>query len=149
MSNHYARNWQFGCSCGCAVLVKNVAWDVQASAEPCEGCARLIADPLAGCDLFGETEPPGVRMELGWCGCGNPDLTDELALAFLERVESRWAGDKPKAMDHDLAHTWSHICDDLGWTDHGSSVDGAWLTDDGKIALANLRTLLTNRRNMQ
>lgn len=106
------RNWQFGCGCGCGceVSVKNVAWVVKTGTEPCDACGRLIADPLFAEDF--NDERPAVWMELGWCGCGNPDLTDSLALRFLEGVEKRWTGDKvthtfPYGMDPELAHTWA------------------------------------------
>ena len=34
----------------------------------------------------------------------------------------------------------AYIADAAGWTEHGGSVGGAWLTDGGREALANLRT---------
>jgi len=112
-------------------------------------------------------EHPKVRAqvaeELEWCGCGDNDRVDELMLAYLDWLEldkqfsdsilaeyggdlltswkdERWTQDRAECpLDEDVRLLVMYVADHLGWTEHGSSVYGAWLTDDGREALANLR----------
>jgi len=94
-----------------------------------------------------------VARQLGWCRCGDNDRMDELMLTYLDWLErhwvwlhaqprnpSEWGKDDPESgLDQDVFWMLAYIADEQGWTEHGSSVVGAWITDDGKEALANLR----------
>ena len=97
-----------------------------------------------------------VAQQMGWCRCGDNEKVDELMLAYLDSLERHWAWvheregrqitpeewktSPESGMDGDVYYLMAYIADSLDWTEHGGSVVGAWLTDDGKEALANLRT---------
>ena len=73
---------------------------------------------------------------------GSPAITREIAL-YLAAFFATIAG---SALAAELDLSWpaairllAYIADAQDWTEHGSSVNGAWLTDGGKEALANLR----------
>lgn len=119
-----ARNWVRGCGCGNEIHVKNVAFT--SSQPPCGSC---FADP----EFI-----PSVTAELGWCGCGDPDAIDALMLTYLSE-QPGW--EHAPTQGNDVRLLLAYIADDLAWTEHGSSVFGAWLTDDGKQALSNLQAL--------
>lgn len=92
-----------------------------------------------------------VARQMGWCACGNTERIDVMMLAYLTHNEIYWdwvhaQPDKidftqaPKTeLSDDVNMLMAYIADGLDWTEHGSSIYGAWLTDDGKEALANLR----------
>jgi hypothetical protein len=69
----------------------------------------------------------------GWfCGCGNPDdaaktLHDVLA-AHVARDRDTLTALLP---DVGVRHLLLYTLDHFGLTEHGSSVEGAWLTDKG------------------
>lgn len=106
---------------------------------------------------FSGPEYPKVRAsvndELKWCGCGDGDRVDELMLDYLtwketywtwvrsqdERVRIDWTQTPDCPLAEDVQILLAYIADAAGWTEHGGSVFGAWLTDDGDEALANLR----------
>lgn len=96
-----------------------------------------------------------VPALLGFCGCVAPDEIDAQFLAYLDGLAGWWDEvrasddgslklrlDLPPRPDYDLLT--AYLCDALGWTEHGGSVGGAWLTDAGEQALANLRAALTD-----
>jgi hypothetical protein len=150
--------WQFGCGapladgsrCPNAWYLKNQVL-VCPSTERCDNCKDFgPGDPMDLDDI-------NVPAELGWCGCGHPDLVDDLMLAFLTGVETRWAvchaapaghdcGTNevtfPYGMNYDVATLLAYIADEIGWTEHGGAVGGEWLTPDGEETLANLRARL-------
>lgn len=83
----------------------------------------------------------------GFCGCGNPEIIDQALIAYLGCINhdvDHW-DDRPP-LDEQYArcggevawHFCAYMADALGWTEHGGSVLGAWPTDTGVIALANL-----------
>jgi hypothetical protein len=83
---------------------------------------------------------------LGLCGCGDQDRLRELLVQYLslvaERVpEADWTAiwHRLEAMG-DAGMLLSFVCDAAGWTEHGGSVGGAWLTDEGRAALADLQS---------
>lgn len=79
-----------------------------------------------------------VCAELGWCQCASPADVDHAMLSYLEgsgRGVPQAMGSAARERDLLLAY----IAADLGWTEHGGSVWGSWLTDAGREALANLR----------
>ena len=85
--------------------------------------------------------------ELGWCGCGDPDGAAKLLLTALEIIDdsaSKYAATEAKWKElgygNDLVRViflyW--LCDQ-GFTDHGTSVFGGWLTDAGHQLMTDLR----------
>lgn len=77
--------------------------------------------------------PPGIeRLAKVFCGCATAANTWGAVLAELERLDRV----EFKA-DDDLV---SAIVDYLDLSEHGVSIRGGWLTDDGKVALDFLRT---------
>lgn len=121
------RNWVTTYGCGNVITVVNASY--VGSEGPCDMC-RAIFDGTD--DVY---EPTGmVNRHLGWCQCGNPELTDQFMVDYL----STGGADRvlnPIGPVHTLM---AYIADDLGWTEHGDSVRAAWLTDNGREALANL-----------
>lgn len=127
------RGWFTGCPhCGAALYVRNAA--VVREGATCDNCRGWEAD-----DDIGDVNEALVSTELGWCGCGSPEEVDRMMLAYLEaRAEEDWPKPHPEGVSEDAEQLLSYIADALGWTEHGGSVGGAWLTDDGKTARANL-----------
>ena len=82
--------------------------------------------------------------KLGWCGCGMPGNAMRTVAKYLqvhslqypENVEKRkelfgvkWDEDNP------LLLCLAYALDNAGFTEHGTSIGSAWLTDDGKYFL--------------
>jgi len=80
--------------------------------------------------------------KLGWCGCGTPDDAAKTIFKLLDAVkEQELEGRKAKlteyfgvgsVYDNDLLLCLSYELDRAGFTDHGSSIGWAWLTEDGE-----------------
>lgn len=101
------------------------------------------------CEHLDDLSEPSVAAELGWCGCGSPEDVDRMMLAYLRNIEARWTVRKDEDAPHwgwrateglstDAETLIQYMADALGWTEHGGTVGGAWLTDDGHVALRNL-----------
>jgi hypothetical protein len=120
--------WIMECGCGRTVYADRGAYRVETSpiAEPCNG-------------EHPESDTP-VHDELGWCGCGTPEDTDRMMLVYLETLDSdAFPRRLPEGVSEDALHLLQNIADSLGWTEHGTTVGGAWLTEDGRTTLSNLR----------
>ncbi len=113
--------WIETCGCGRETHVRAAALVVTGGTRPCE-----FPHPHFG-------EIARVNAELGWCGCGTGDRVDEMMLAYLGQ-----SGPVLHFGD-DAGMLVAYMADALGWTEHGGSIGGAWLTEDGEQALANLR----------
>lgn len=84
---------------------------------------------------------------LNWCGCGNPELAQEVVLRYL-KIQNDWHKSKEDSeklsakykrifgvysiYDNPLLLTLAYSLDAAGLTEHGSSIGSAWLTDDGE-----------------
>lgn len=124
--------WFMGCgTCGGNAWVKNAAVVRDKTCEQCEQAG------LAGDDSTGVLDSL-VSTELGWCGCGSPDRVDEMMLAYLRWVAVEECPRAESGVHEDAVLLLAYIADKLGWTEHGGSVLSAWLTEDGKQAMANL-----------
>ena len=132
-----AGRWIETCGCGVETWVRNHAYEFRGS-----------GDPTHVHPGFAEGGPT-VAEELGWCGCGSPDDVDRMMLAYLTNINERWTTRKDEGDPHygwratpglseDAETLIQYIADSLDWTEHGGSVGGAWLTDDGRLALHNL-----------
>lgn len=121
--------WVETCQCGRETRAKNGAWVVSDGKEPCDSPHPHYQDG----------EPPSVPTELGWCGCGEPERVDEMMLAYLQsRVGEDYPKPDPVGVSPDAVPLLAYMADALGWTEHGGSVGGAWLTDNGYVAIGNL-----------
>jgi hypothetical protein len=96
---------------------------------------------------------------LGWCGCGDQDRLVELLVSYLGALtlrdgastlpdaERRALWDESyrrvDALGSDVAMLLGWACDRAGWTEHGSSIGGAWLTDKGRRTLTELEAALS------
>ena len=65
--------------------------------------------------------------QLGWCTCGQPWKAVKEIAKFLEGRKAY--NDFP---DDDLSLCLAYELDRAGFTDHGSSIFGCWLTEDGE-----------------
>lgn len=92
-----------------------------------------------------------IFVDLGFCGCGNPDIVLEFVKEALVRIKKRsdlddwgWEGDDVRKHfrngDDDLFFwmAWYFI-DRSGLIEHGSSVSCSWLTDKGESFLEFLK----------
>lgn len=81
--------------------------------------------------------------KLGWCGCGCPGEAMRAVAKYLEARSLEYPeSDKkmneffpPSGDDNPLVLCLAYTLDAARFTDHGSSVFGCWLTDDGKYFL--------------
>jgi hypothetical protein len=83
--------------------------------------------------------------DLGMCGCGRPNeayslVRDILALAPLYE-ENRWRLAETLTGGGAAHHIILSALDRAELMEHGSSLDGAWLTDKGAWCLAAMRTV--------
>ena len=77
---------------------------------------------------------------LKWCGCGSVEESNETVRKFLDAhrdFDNR--RDKMKEYfgvhsiyDEPLLQCLAYTMDAAGFTEHGTSIYGAWLTEDGK-----------------
>lgn len=80
---------------------------------------------------------------LGWCGCGNGDRALDLVRQYLDalylgQLRGETWGPRLREQTGIGEDSWSlleQLCDAAGWTEHGSSVNGSWLTEEGRHAL--------------
>lgn len=87
---------------------------------------------------------------LSFCGCGSPNSVCDLLLDFLEC----FTGDYDlidrnlvnKLLSENSNHIWHdfmlYFLDSKGITEHGTSIYGSWLTEEGKL----YRELLKKRK---
>lgn len=129
--------WFMGCgSCGGNRWVRNAEIHFDKECEQCHGDGTIDDGRPYVLDSL-------VTTELGWCGCGDPEAVDKVMLAYLRsRAAEDWPD--PEGVSDDAVLLLAYIADALRWTEHGSSVGGAWLTDDGRKALANLEAATTD-----
>lgn len=129
--------WFLGCGyCDTAWYVRNA--EVVRVGALCDRCPEPNKDID---DVDGL-----VTTELGWCGCGNPEDVDEMMLRFLDSFTRRDDTNYEHCILPDENDPWRHawmllayIADDLHWTEHGGSIYGSWLTENGVRARENLR----------
>ena len=103
---------------------------------------RYVAEPEDAGAIAYATEvigPPSVAREFEWCGCGDSAEIDAAMLDYLRRIDRNDYGDY-----EDIAYMLlAYLADARGWADHGTTIRCAWLTEDGKEAMANLDGLVT------
>lgn len=141
------RGWFCGCpECGANLYVRNAA--VVREGGPCDNC-RTFGTAEDDGPAGGDVKESLVSHELGWCGCGNPEDVDRMMLAYLTaRAEEDWPKPRAEGVSDDAEMLLAYIADELEWTEHGGSVGGAWLTDDGKEAMRNLTAAARETANL-
>ena len=99
---------------------------------------------------------------LGFCGCGNPEVSLDIVRRALKIIKNHWDNIKSEP-DQNGEQCWSeyeftqklafysdemwlfimYYLDSKELTEHGGSVNGAWLTQKGYDLLEDLDELLT------
>lgn len=94
--------------------------------------------------LIEECEDFFYYEKLKWCGCGMPEIAKKVIRDYLEIVnnDSDKKCDELKkrfgveyVYDNELLLCLAYALDAAKFTEHGSSVGGAWLADEGKMFL--------------
>ena len=94
--------------------------------------------------LIEECEDFFYYEKLKWCGCGTPEIAKKVIRDYLEIVnnDSDKKCDELKkrfgveyVYDNELLLCLAYALDAAKFTEHGSSVGGAWLADEGKMFL--------------
>jgi hypothetical protein len=117
--------------------------------ESCLACNN--AGRTSWCDRE-ELEDFFYYEKLNWCGCGDPDIAKTAIKDYLQCVYD-WQNDKSadsyindrkrfkerfgveSVYDDRLLLCLAYELDAARLTDHGSSIGGAWLTEEGKMFL--------------
>jgi hypothetical protein len=105
-------------------------------------------DGVRDADGVGFDSPRDLLIEskaggLGWCGCGDVDDAIALVRTYLQALyegqqQGRGWGPDLREQTGIPVEAWcllQFLCDGAGWTEHGGSVLGAWLTEEGRQAL--------------
>ena len=89
--------------------------------------------------------------KLHWCGCGSPESALKTVGKYLEVLQERDTEKQQKKMqdafgarlvyDNELLLCLAYAVDEAGFTEHGCSIGGAWLEDDGKFLLWALKKM--------
>lgn len=109
-------------------------------------------------ELAKECEDYFYHEKLNWCSCGDPeaakrcirDYLDIINLDYDNREQFVAAYELKKAdmkkrfgatyvYDNELLLCLAYAMDGAGFTEHGGSIGGAWLTDEGKMFLFLLK----------
>lgn len=105
-------------------------------------------------DLIEACEDFFYYEKLNWCGCGNPEAVKTVVRDFLRIIydysedplvsQSRWdrRGNNfqerfgaRSVYDNELLLCLAYALDAAEFTDHGSSIGGAWIDTEGKMFL--------------
>ena len=97
---------------------------------------------------------------LNWCGCGSPEKADKQVVKYLNLIDIPWRDKYDTALenlkdfdrkyaeykklckeyfgcesiyDNPLLLCLAYTMDAAGFSEHGSSIGGAWITDRGRI----------------
>lgn len=102
-------------------------------------------------DDFGmSTSWPEAVLDL--CGCGSPEDVVEAMATYLTRVEARWAEPRVEPVEDQIRQGDNHLpdlllaylADNRKLTEHGGSIYGVWLRDEGKRWLELFRSEATD-----
>ncbi len=95
--------------------------------------------------LIEECENFFYYERLNWCGCGDPNAVKTTVRNFLQAIEMKNSDSSDigfqkyfnvhSVYDNDLLLCLAYTMYAAGFTDHGSSIGGDWLTEEGKMFL--------------
>ena len=107
-----------------------------------DALGSLIAD-----EIFKDCEDFFYYEKLHWCGCGSSELAKRCVRDYLNILSIKFY-DRKKAKlelfsnfgeftvcDNPLLLCLAYSLDAAKLTTHGSSIEGAWLTDEGEMFL--------------
>lgn len=116
-----------------------------------ESCCAYNRPAETYYDLVNEVANDFIYMVIGLCGCGCTDETVGSIRDYLDAVRIHhdkaaggWeAGHRlleekfhhGHVCDDPLLQFMAYLLDDKGLTEHGTSINGAWLTDEGEVCL--------------
>lgn len=87
---------------------------------------------------------------LGWCGCGAPDAAGQFLLKILKSFDDYHAGkitwQQRDALisDEGIRYFVYYVIAEKDLTEHGTSVNGSWLTDKGREIMEDLESIYTS-----
>ena len=102
-------------------------------------------------DLRQQCEDFFYYEKLNWCGCGNPELVKFEILKYLrilnwcyniefssrtydlKQHKFKDAFGVDNVYGHPLLLALAYTLDAAGFTEHGTSIGGAWITDEGRM----------------
>lgn len=94
--------------------------------------------------LIEECENFFYYEKMNWCGCGEPDTVKMVVKDYLEVINNKYNDNDinfenkfgvKSVYDNNLLLCLAYTIDAAGFTEHGSSIGGAWLTDEGEMFL--------------
>lgn len=94
--------------------------------------------------LMEECENFFYYEKLNWCGCGDPDIAKKVIRDYLKifdcNYDERKNGLKKRfgveyVYDNELLLCLAYALDAANFTEHGSSIGGAWTDIEGKMFL--------------
>lgn len=93
-----------------------------------------------------EMPDPVVRVAETFCGCGNPEAAWQTVREYLHNFSLR--GDdwdkRTLLLETGEQYIVAYLLDHLKLIEHGSSINGSWLTDDGETVLEFLNKWTAN-----
>lgn len=123
-----------------------------------ESCCAYNKPAETYYELVNEVANDFIYMVIGLCGCGCTDETVESIRDYLDAVRINhdkaaggWEAGRRlleekfhhgHVCDDPLLQFMAYLLDDKGLTEHGTSINGAWLTDEGKVCLEVLNMYL-------
>jgi hypothetical protein len=84
---------------------------------------------------------------LDFCGCGAPDAAGKFLMNTLQGMKDfhdskiTWEERDAKFSDEGVRYFVYYILEKEGLTEHGTSVNGSWLTDKGNEILTYLKEI--------
>lgn len=87
-----------------------------------------------------------------FCGCGNPDLAWLAIKNYLRQREdfhsNKISYEETEKLETGKDYILAYLLDYFGLTEHGGSVGGCWLTNDGKEILNYLEMLFDSTNDV-
>ena len=93
-----------------------------------QGCWHECMKDAIWCGIF------------GFCSCGNPDYEIERVEHVLEMLKNRTDEVQSELCDESNGYQiYLYLLDEKGFTEHGTSIYGSWLTEKGDALYAALQ----------
>jgi len=101
-------------------------------------------DDYSAEQLLEECQDFFYHERLQWCGCGLPSLAKKAIRDYLRCVNCEYYEKHNRLKqrfgveyvdDNELLLCLAYALDSAGFTEHGGSIGGAWLTPEGKMFL--------------